>query len=172
MAAKKHISALIRINSSVWSYAFKVPKEVGDAFVSGKDRRVMCTLNEQVTFPCALMGDGAGDYFINTNQEIRKKLGLDIGSTIRYSLEKDKSTYGMPMPEELGEILDMDEDANRYFHAFTLGKQRNLIFLVAKPKGSETRLRKAIVITEFLKDNNGKLDFKALNEAFKLANQK
>ena len=132
----------------------------------------MCTLNEQVTFPWALMGDGAGDYFINTNQEIRKKLGLDIGSTIRYSLEKDKSTYGMPMPEELGEILDMDEDANRYFHALTLGKQRNLIFLVAKPKGSETRLRKAIVITEFLKDNNGKLDFKALNEAFKLANQK
>ncbi|MBK8504974.1 MAG: hypothetical protein IPL46_23810 [Saprospiraceae bacterium] len=38
------------------------------------------------------------------------------------------------MPEELGELLQMDDKANDLFHALTAGKQRNLLFIVGKPK--------------------------------------
>lgn len=162
---------LIQLDSSVWSYAILVPADYADQFVEGEDRRVLCKLFDTFEFPCALMPDGQGDYFININKEIRTKFKLDPGALVIYSLEKDSSKYGMPMPEELGAILEMDSEADKYFHALTLGKQRNLIYIVAKPKNSDTRLRKAIVITDFLKSNKGKLDFRMLNEAFKLNNK-
>jgi hypothetical protein len=165
------ITQLIRLDSSVWAYAISVPSSYGDEFIEGDDRRVICTLFGSFAFPCALMPDGQGDYFININKEIRTRFKLMPGSELQYALKKDKSEYGMPMPEELGAILEMDPEVDDYFHALTPGKQRNLIYIVAKPKNSDTRLRKAIVITEFLKNNQGKLDFKMLNEAFKLSNK-
>ena len=71
------------------------------------------------------------------------------------------------MPEEFEELLLQDETANTLFHALTKGKQRNLLYIIGKPKGTAKRLEKAVVVAEYLKANNGKLDFKALNEAFK-----
>ena len=70
----------------------------------------------------------------------------------------------MPMPEELGELLLIDELGSQYFHALTPGKQRALIYQVAKPKREATRLRKAVGILDYLKSVRGKLDFKELNE--------
>jgi hypothetical protein len=162
---------LIKLDSSVWSYAIAVPAAFANQFIEGEDRRVICTLFESYKFPCGLMPDGHGDFFININKEIRTKFKLEPGTEVSFTLEKDKSKYGMPMPEELGTILEMDSEVDKYFHALTPGNQRNLIYIVAKPKNSDTRLRKAIVITEFLLNNQGKLDFKMLNEAFKLSNK-
>ena len=63
--------------------------------------------------------------------------------------------------------MEQDEEADKYFHQLTPGKQRSLLHIIAKPKREETRLKKAVVITEYLKTNKGKLDFTALNLAFK-----
>ena len=71
------------------------------------------------------------------------------------------------MPEEMEVLLAQDEEADRYFHQLTPGKQRSLLHIIGKPKTEATRLKKAIVITEYLKTNRGKLDFKELNLAFK-----
>jgi len=112
-----------------------------------------------------LLPDGKGDFFIIVNKARTKRMrsaGYALDA-LKVTLVPDTSEYGMPMPEELGELLLLDEEASKYFHALTPGKQRALIYQVAKPKREATRLRKAVGITEYLKVVRGKLDFAELN---------
>ena len=164
-------SNIVRIPNQVWYAAIHVPRKIGDQVVNKDNRRVICTINKKLTFQCALMSGGEGDFFINTNKEIRKKLNLEIGDTVDVQIKPDDSEYGMPVAEELISAWEMDDYAFGLFKKLTLGKQRSLIHVVSKPKSSEIRIKKALVLLEYLKSVEGKLDFKELNEAFKHANK-
>ena len=163
---------LDNFNSSLWGHHIHVPAGMARPFLEKENRRVVCTLNGALDFQCALMPKGDGDFFINVNKEIRKKLGLKEGMQVSVSLKEDDSKYGLPMPEEFEELLKQDEEGSNFFHALTPGRQRALIHIVGSPKTSHTRLKKALVILEYLKSTAGELDFKALNIAFKEANKK
>ncbi len=149
------------------AYVFPhVPAEYAAPFLDG-DRRVICTLNDKIRLHSALMHDGKGDFFININKATRKELGVGNGDTVQITLEKDESKYGMEVPEELEEFLAQDPEFSDLFDKLTPGKQRRLIYLVAQPKMTDTRIRKALVIAEYLKETGGKLDYAELNEALK-----
>ncbi len=113
------------------------------------------------------MPKGDGGFFININKKIRDKLKLKVGMQVQASLRKDESKYGLPMPEELDELLKQDVEGDRLFHALTPGKQRNLLYIVGNAKKSDTRITRAIIVVEHLKANDGKIDFKMLNQALK-----
>ena len=164
-------SNIVRIPNQVWYAAIYIPKEIGIQVVNAENRRVICTINNKHTFQCALMPGGEGSFFINTNKEIRKKLSLEIGDDVDVILKPDDSEYGMPVAEELQTAWEMDEEAFALFKKLTLGKQRSLIHIVSKPKSSEIRIKKALTMLAYLKSVQGNLDFKELNEAFKLANK-
>ncbi|MFK8007852.1 MAG: YdeI/OmpD-associated family protein [Saprospiraceae bacterium] len=159
-------------NSNVYGHHLIVPEEVVEFFSKKNIKRFTCTLNNEYQFPCAFMPKGKGIYFIHINAEVRKIYRLRVGSKVSVKLEPDESKYGMPMPEEMDELLKIDDEARQYFHALTKGKQRSLLYIIGKPKSSEIRINKAIVITEHLKRMNGKLDFKILNQDFKAFNQR
>ncbi|MEM6879203.1 MAG: YdeI/OmpD-associated family protein [Bacteroidota bacterium] len=132
------------------------------------DRRVLCRFPDaDVVKHAALMHDGNGHYFINISKEIRKEVGIDFGDEVDFELSPDNSKYGMPLPEEMAVLLEQDPEADRVFHTLTLGKQRSLLYLIGKPKTSDTRLTKALGVVEYLKSTNGKLDFKELNDSLK-----
>lgn len=158
-------------NDNVYGHHLIVPEEVVEFFSKKKVKRFTCTLKNEHSFPCAFIPKGNGIYFIHINAEVRKICRLRIGSKVLVKLELDESKYGMPMPEEMSELLKIDDEANEYFHALTKGKQRSLLYITSKPKSSQLRINKAIVITEHLKRMNGKLDFKILNQDFKESNQ-
>lgn len=153
-------------STDLWHFHLKVPAEIAAPYIQN-DRRIVCQIGTMAPFACALMPDGNGDYFINLNKERRQQVGLETGDSIEISIQKDESKYGMPMPEEMEILLAQDEEADHYFHSLTPGKQRSLLHMIAKPKTEATRLKKAIVITEYLKTNKGRLDFKTLMLAFK-----
>ena len=163
----KFETSLQNFNSDLWGYHIPVPLEIANKFISDAGRRVLCTLNETRQFHCALMPDGNGGFFINVNKELRKELKLSLGDTISVELQKDESKYGMPVPEELEALFEIDEEGSKYFHELTPGKQRSLIYQIGKPKTSDTRLQKAIVIFDYLKSTRGRLDYKELQQAFK-----
>ena len=165
------LSRLERFDSDLWMFHIMIPDDIVQPFLQEGHKRVVCEIEGLESFHCALMPKGDGQYFINLNKERRKKLGLHLGAEINVQLKIDQSKYGLPMPEELGELLKMDEEGNYIFHQLTPGKQRTLIHIVGKHKRSETRLRKAVVIVDYLKAVQGKLDFKELNEAFKQSNR-
>ena len=160
-----------RIEDKTWGHHFFVPSDVLAQLLASKHKRIMCTLNDLVEYNCALMPRGEGEYFVNVNQEICKKLRLEVGSIVSVVLKPDTSEYGMPLPEELVELFAHDKEFNDLFHSLTLGKQRNLIYLIAKPKSADTREKKAIVIVNHLKNRKGQLDFKILNQDFKDYNE-
>ncbi len=158
------------LDSDVWGHYVPVPQDIAEKLMEDKNRRVICYFDNDIKSYAALMHKGDGTFFINVRKELHKKLGVKLGDPIHIKIEKDISEYGMPMPEELGELLALDDEGSHYFHQLTPGKQRSLIYMVSKPKRVDTRIKKAVVIVDFLKHNKGVLDYKLLNEAFKESN--
>ena len=172
MEAKKLVfkAFLEEVSGNVWGAGLVLPYEVSSHFLQNKTRRVVCVINEKSSYSCGLMPLGNDKYFVNVNADLQKELHVKIGDEVSVVLKADESKYGLPMPEELQAILDMDEYGNEMFHQLTPGKQRNLLHIIGKPKSTEIRLKKAITIIEYLKEVAGKLDFKELNIAIKRSN--
>lgn len=162
---------LFKKEGNVWDVAIYVPKSEAEKLTDLKDKRVLCSIDGNPHFHCALMPQGNGDFFINTNAQIRKKLKLELDDKIEVLLEKDTSKYGMPLPTELKTAWELDPEGHDVFHTLTIGKQRSLVYQIGKPKSSEIRIKKALAMLEYLKSVNGNLDYKELNEAYKQANR-
>src|SRR5437764_11092179 len=81
----------------IYHYLFVKKKWVAPLGFTGNVRRVSCTVNDKVTFPCSLMGDGKGSYVISINKENREKAGLQPGDHALVKLVRDESKYGLPM---------------------------------------------------------------------------
>jgi len=154
-------------NSNIYGNYILLPESVAEWFLKQNIKRVVCTLNEAHSWQCAILPMGEGRYYILVNSKLRKKLKLLLNEPIKVVLEEDTSKYGMPMPEEMEELLYQDPEGEHLFHKLTPGKQRSLLHIIGKPKSSELRLVKALVVLEHLKIQNGQLDFKILNEDFK-----
>ncbi len=157
--------------SDIYHWFFPVKTEIATQFVDGRDRRVVCTVNGTVKYHCAIHGDGTGGYRIMLNRERCKKLGLVRGEEIQVELEKDRSEYGVPIGEELREVLDQNPEADEIFHSFTKGMQRTLIYWVNNVKSSDIKIRRALVMTDHILSQGGKPDYKLLNVEMKAANQ-
>ncbi len=160
------------LNSNVYGYNFPITAEITDQFVEGNNRRVICLINDQIELRSSLMPKKEGGSYLLINNEVRKKLNIELGSEVRIQLQKDRSQYGIETPEELMVLLDQEPEASRLFHDLTPGKQRSLMYLVNKVKNVDSRLNKALAIVHHLKEVNGQLDYKLLNETIKFYNSR
>ena len=164
---KSFTGILEKFNSELWYYHIKIPHDISEYFLQSSGSRVVCTLNGDVKHQAALLSSGQGNYFINLNKEIRQKLRLRLGDQVQVELEADQSEYGLTPPEEFLEWIRQDSLGDQYFHILTKGKQRSLIYIMAKPKRSQTRLTKVMAIFEYLHQTEGKLDFRELYDFIK-----
>ncbi|MFK7951956.1 MAG: YdeI/OmpD-associated family protein [Ekhidna sp.] len=162
---------LADFKSKLYRYYIPVTKEIGDPFVVGDNRRITCSINGNTPYPCALMHIEGG-YYILVNNPLRKKLRIDEGDQLTISLEKDHSEFGHKVPESFQVLLDQDDEGRHFFEELTKGKQRSLIYLVTKVKNIDSQLAKGLAIMHHLKEANGELDFKRLNELIKEYNNK
>jgi len=160
-------STISRLLSNVYDHHLPVPEFVVELVKKEwKAKRLVVTLNNQVQHRCALIPSGEY-YYILLNKEIRKKLEPDASEEILVVLEPDESKYGMEVPAEWQELLNQDPETEKFFEMLTPGKQRNLLHIMNKVKSDQLRLEKSIIISEHLKKNKGKLDFKQLRDDFK-----
>lgn len=157
-------SRLEESGNKLWGFHFPVPDLVAKSLIQGDDRRVMCLLQGKIEYQCALLPKGDGSFLVMVNKKTRDKLGLKPGSPVTVQLRKDDSQYGLPMPEELEEVLRQDETGHRLFHALTPGKIRTLLYIAGQPKNQDIRLRRALAIVEHLKNNAGNINYRQLNE--------
>jgi bifunctional DNA-binding transcriptional regulator/antitoxin component of YhaV-PrlF toxin-antitoxin module len=166
MSKTKVITLVQKVDSSLmWNFVLPISKEIARPFIT-EDRRVICTINSY-SFQCALIPDGTSDFYIMVNKELRNKLKLKENQEIEIIIEKDTSKYGIYLPPEFEEILNQDGIGSKYFHELTIGKQRSLLHVIGKIKSSGIRINKGLILINYLKEVQGKLDFKELNEAFK-----
>jgi hypothetical protein len=129
----------------------RVDEETVTTITTGNNKRVICNIQDEVTFHCAIMPKKEGGHFINIGQTICKKLGLQEGSKISATFSIDTTPYQFEMPEELSEVLDLDQEAHTIFASLTEGNQRGLIYLVMQVKSSGKRIERALKIAERLK---------------------
>jgi uncharacterized protein YdeI (YjbR/CyaY-like superfamily) len=65
---------------------------------------------------------------------------------VRVTLRRDDSPYGMPMPEELAEVLAQDPEGDACFHRLTPGRQRTFLYYVSSARAVDTRIKRAIEV--------------------------
>jgi Bacteriocin-protection, YdeI or OmpD-Associated/Domain of unknown function (DUF1905) len=116
-----------------------------------KNKRVICTINKIEKLHCAIMPKKEGGHFVMIGASICKKLKLKVGTEIEASFVIDKTEYQFDMPEELKEVLDTDDEANKIFHTLTAGNQRGLIYLLSLVKSSDKKIERALKIAERIK---------------------
>jgi len=130
------------------------------------DKRVKCTLNNTITVSRAMAPKGSFHYIL-LNKEVLKEAKISIGDSVLVELQPDESKYGMPISEEMEEVLYNDPDGSILFHKLTPGAQRTLIHIINRFKSSNLKIERSFVILEHLKKTNGKIDFELLNQDFK-----
>ena len=164
-------STLNKGDSDIYHWYFPVPNEIAESFINGRNRRVICTVNNKERYHCAIHRGGHGVCMIMLNRQRCKKLGLIRGQSFHVEIQKDESEYGVPMSEELREILDQMPEADNHFHRMTKGIQRTLIYWVQRVKSSDIKIRRALVMANHIEESNGEVDFKLLSIQMKDANQ-
>ncbi len=174
MAPKNHsFNSVLEISTNkLWGSHFRVPEKTAAELIEGSSRRVLCSINGEPEWQCALLPIGNGAYVISVNKVLQKKLGLKIGGRIEVTLRKDKSKYGLPMPEEFSELMKQDKEAHRLLHSLTPGRLRTLLYIVGKGKDSDQRIERALLIVRHLKENKGKINYRQLGETMKKARMK
>lgn len=150
-------------NGGSYHYLVIEPKSVERMEFSGKTRRVLCSINGAEAFPAALMPWGE-IFYIMMNKKRRAELGLEPGDKVDVVLELDESKYGMPMPEELEEVLRQDPEGDKLFHSLTAGKQRSMMYYIGKLKDVDRRIHASLIFLEHLKNNEGKIIYQTLTK--------
>ena len=165
------VTTLQKFDPKLFGYHFPIPIDIAKSFIVGMNRRIICHINNEHKIQCALMPYCNG-YFILINQSLVKKLNLSINQEVSLTLEKDTSEYGHEVPETFQMLLEQDEKGSEFFEQLTPGKKRSLIYLVGKVKNIDSQLNKGLAILDHLKVDQGKLDFKKLNQLIKEYNQR
>lgn len=131
---------------------FIVDNDIAEYFINKGHKRVLCTLNESITFHCALMNKKEGGYFVNVGSTIRNDLNLNAGDIITATFSPDDSEFQFDTPQELIEILHNDIEAYNIFRCLSEGNQRGLIYLVNQVKSHNKRIERSLTITKKLKE--------------------
>ena len=160
-------AVISKYDDSLWPFHVKVPDDIYQSFAAQKIKRVMMQMNDSEKMHAGFISEGNGKYFLKLSKVVMKSLHLAVGQSVEVKIEKDTTKYGMPISDEMKELLELDPEGEAFFHKLTPGKIRSLLHKVNSFKSSDKRIEKSVIIMEHLKANGGKLDWKMLNEAFK-----
>lgn len=145
-------SILDRLPRKGGEFYMLVPDEVAMQFVEGrKPARVRCLLNGKVDFQCAIRPKGGGGFYINIGTPLRQEGKFILGQKLHAEVRKDESEFGRDVPEELQELLEMDEEGKRLFYDSLPSHQRAIIYYVAGAKSVQVRIDRAIMMINRLK---------------------
>lgn len=127
------------------------PKSV-TSLTKNDNKRVICRLNDQIEFHCAILSRKGLGHFVFVGSSIIKKLKLKPGLKIIATFSVDDSPYQFHLPEELEEVLNTDPEAYTTFQSLTPGNQRSLMYLVKQVKSSDKKIERALKIASQLKN--------------------
>ena len=90
-------------------------------------------------------------FLVSFGKRYQKELGVTAQDTFNLKLLEDTSKYGVEVPEEFSAVFESDPEALAKFEVLTDGKKRSLIYFIIRIKNSQTRIDKALMISENLK---------------------
>lgn len=115
------------------------------------NQRFRITINQTVSWLAGSMVLGNETSYISVSKARMKELGVLIGDVVFVELEKEHSEYGMEIPVEFVEALQLDPIAKERFLGLTKGMRRNVIYLVNQFKTEQKRIEKSFFFLDNMK---------------------
>ncbi len=122
-------------------FFLQLDAETVNQFERKKATRLICTLDDKVSFRCGLNHLGDGNFYIIVATKHLNGLGKQLGDTISFKVDKDPDPLGVEMPEVLEVFLEQDDESKMIFDKLTDGKKRSLIYSINKVKNIDTQVR-------------------------------
>lgn len=121
-------------------------------FINHKRVKVVASFEDKtIAFYAALQPFKNEGYTIMFSKAKQKQLGVFMNDYFTLQLFEDTSKYGVEMSSELEAVLLSDHDAFTIFENLTPGRQRSIIYTIARYKSPQMRIDKSILLTENLK---------------------
>lgn len=121
-----------------------ISAETVNQFENKRHSRLICKLENNLSFQCGLNHLGDGNFFIILSTKNLETVGKKLGEKIKFELTIDPNPLGVDIPEVLQSIIEQDQRLKEKFEKLTLGKQRNLIYQMNKIKNIDLQIKKSI----------------------------
>jgi Bacteriocin-protection, YdeI or OmpD-Associated len=102
---------------------------------------------------CAILKNGDGAY-LRFGKAHHKKWGIHAGMHLELNIEIDSSTYQFEFPATLKEILETDPEAHERWQVLSAGKQRSILYQIAKIKSTDKQIDKGLLLCTRLKQGH------------------
>jgi hypothetical protein len=135
-------------------YYLKLDSEIINQFSKKRATRMICTIDEKISYRCGLNHLGDGNFYVIVAGKYLEELNKEIGEEVDYRIDEDPDQLGVEMPEVLTVFLEQDADSKAIFDKLTDGKKRSLIYSFVKLKDIDKQIRN---ITDFLAKERQKM---------------
>ena len=136
-----------------------IKADIINQFERKRHTRLVCHLDEKISYQCGLNHLGDGNFFIIIAGKCLEQLGKKLGSLVYFRIEEDPNPLGVDVPEVLTVLLAQDESLSEIYDKITDGKKRALIFSIIKIKDIDKQVQG---ITAFLAKQKQQLIKKGL----------
>lgn len=126
-----------------------VPVEVLEALGGKATKRVIATVRGQALRLGLLPLEGGGCYLM-LNKNVCAAVGIRLGDELEIHIGPDPNPDHVDLPDELAEALAAWPEAEMAFSNYSGAHRRAMARLVAEAKQPETRIRRALKLTENL----------------------
>ncbi len=118
-----------------------IETDIINQFERKRHTRLVCHLDEKISYQCGLNHLGDGNFFIIIAGKYLEQLGKKVGSIVHFKVEEDPNPLGVDVPEVLTVLLAYDEDLKTIYDKITDGKKRALIFSIIKTKDIDKQVQ-------------------------------
>ena len=125
-------------------FFIKVDAEIVDKLENKRKTRLICKLDNKISFQCGLNHLGDGNFFIIVSTKNLKLIGRQAGDTIPFEIMVDPNPLGIDLPETVEILLEQDSDLKSKFDQLTDGKKRSIIVQISKIKDIDKQISKTI----------------------------
>lgn len=135
------------------THSVHIPDAIGDAFAKAGHQRIAVKAyfkDRTLDFHCKLH-HYKERYLITFGKRNQKALGIYPSDFFELQLFEDQTKYGVEVPEAFQAVLESDPEGAALFEQLTPGRQRGLIYYIARFKRAQTQVDKTLIIFENLK---------------------
>jgi Domain of unknown function (DUF1905) len=118
-----------------------IEADIINQFERKRHTRLVCHLDEKISYQCGLNHLGNGNFFIIVAGKYLEQLGKKVGSFVHFRIEEDPNPLGVDVPEVLTVLLMQDENLKDIYDKITDGKKRALIFSIIKIKDIDKQVQ-------------------------------
>ena len=125
-------------------YYLKLDSGIINNFSKKRATRMICTLDDQVSYRCGLNHLGDGNFYVIVAGKYLEELNKQLGEEVNCRIDEDPDQLGVDIPEVLTVFLEQDADSKAIFNKLTDGKKRSLIYSFVKLKDIDKQVRNII----------------------------